>query len=505
VLGCLLLDWTSWPKVAEVLRPQDFYRPDHRVIFGAMSTLAIQGKAADVVTLSDHLERFEQLKDAGGIAYLGTLFRETASASNIGDYAAIVKEKAQLRGLEELAHQVAKAAADGANAADIAADLHARIDRLIDAERPAPRIQLRHVADIVSEYREPTWLVPDILERNVMAVLAGKRGTFKSFVGLHWLLGAAVNGAQVLILSAEGAGLDRRVDAWMRTHAPGHDLRDLSVTALEAAINLNDATTLKGLRALIRDYGLKPDAVMIDTYSKYAPGLDENDNAAVASHLSAINDGLRTEFGSTVLLVAHAGHGDARRPRGASALMANPDAEFIVERPDIQAMVATVTRERFKDSAALPPLAYRAELVDLGRQDRRGNHIRSLVMVEAEATVAVRPAISGKNQKRLLAELERLSGEPGCIGIWTEGELRKIGRDLGMGKQSASDAVHGLRALGYLVQTVGGCRLEHVPGQKVRNGAESQNSDRDVRAEREEGSVRPLLSARPSAPPEGLA
>ncbi len=41
--------------------------------------------------------------------------------------------------------------------------------------------------------------------------------------------------------------------------------------------------------------------------------------------------------------------------------MANPDAEYIVERPDPQGMTATVTRERFKDCAPLPPLAYRAE------------------------------------------------------------------------------------------------------------------------------------------------
>ena len=36
-----------------------------------------------------------------------------------------------------------------------------------------------------------------------------------------------------------------------------------------------------------------------------------------------------------------------------------PDAEYIVSRPDPRGMTVTVSRERFKDSPALPPLASR--------------------------------------------------------------------------------------------------------------------------------------------------
>ena len=49
VLGGLLLDATAWDRVADVLRGDDFYRPDHRTIFDAIGQLAAQGQPCDAV------------------------------------------------------------------------------------------------------------------------------------------------------------------------------------------------------------------------------------------------------------------------------------------------------------------------------------------------------------------------------------------------------------------------------------------------------------------------
>jgi replicative DNA helicase len=51
VLGGLLLDSQSWDNVADVLRSEDFYRPDHRIIFEAIGKLAVQGQPSDAVTV----------------------------------------------------------------------------------------------------------------------------------------------------------------------------------------------------------------------------------------------------------------------------------------------------------------------------------------------------------------------------------------------------------------------------------------------------------------------
>jgi hypothetical protein len=113
---------------------------------------------------------------------------------------------------------------------------------------------------------------------------------------------AALEGRCIVILSAEGAGLDRRVDAWMRVHAADADLRNLSVLALERQLKLNSADVLTELGEAIKGAGVKPDLILVDTYSKYAMGIDENDNAEVALFLGMLSGGLRDEYGATMLV-----------------------------------------------------------------------------------------------------------------------------------------------------------------------------------------------------------
>ncbi len=99
VLGGLMLDNEAWMIVGDKLAETDFYRQDHRLIFRAISYLADQQKPLDIITLSEWLKENKQLDDAGGLAYLGTMAKDTPSAANISAYADIVREKSILRQL----------------------------------------------------------------------------------------------------------------------------------------------------------------------------------------------------------------------------------------------------------------------------------------------------------------------------------------------------------------------------------------------------------------------
>jgi replicative DNA helicase len=110
VLGGLLLDNNAWDNVADVVREDDFYRPDHKLIFVAIASLSTTGKPADVVTVSEELARHSRLEDAGGLAYLGSLARDTPTAANVRSYAAIVRERSLLRQLIEAGTEIATAA-----------------------------------------------------------------------------------------------------------------------------------------------------------------------------------------------------------------------------------------------------------------------------------------------------------------------------------------------------------------------------------------------------------
>jgi replicative DNA helicase len=99
VLGGLLLDTQAWDQVGDSVAAADFYRPDHRLIFDTIAELVAESKPVDVVTVSEQLERRSKLNDAGGLAYLSTLVRDTPTAANVRAYAVIVRERALLRDL----------------------------------------------------------------------------------------------------------------------------------------------------------------------------------------------------------------------------------------------------------------------------------------------------------------------------------------------------------------------------------------------------------------------
>jgi replicative DNA helicase len=109
VLGGLLLDPVAWDNVADVIVPEDFYRPDHKLIFEAIGVLAGNGKPCDVVTVVGELERRSELEQAGGLAYLGSLARDTPTAANVRAYADIVRERSLLRQLIHAGTEIASA------------------------------------------------------------------------------------------------------------------------------------------------------------------------------------------------------------------------------------------------------------------------------------------------------------------------------------------------------------------------------------------------------------
>ena len=62
-----------------------------------MLTLSDQGKAIDVVTVTEELSAKKELEDVGGLSYLTELANAVPTAANIAHYAKIVEEKALLK------------------------------------------------------------------------------------------------------------------------------------------------------------------------------------------------------------------------------------------------------------------------------------------------------------------------------------------------------------------------------------------------------------------------
>lgn len=99
VLGALLVSPEAIGKVAELLRPEHFYRQAHATIYQAVCDLAERGEPIDLITVSSLLRSKEELDAVGGYSYLMDLAASIPTAANVEYYARIVEEKGTLRAL----------------------------------------------------------------------------------------------------------------------------------------------------------------------------------------------------------------------------------------------------------------------------------------------------------------------------------------------------------------------------------------------------------------------
>ena len=209
----------------------------------------------------------------------------------------------------------------------------------------------RRICDVLKTPTRPRWLILDYLERAVIALMVGKRGSFKSFLAMDWtgrVAKALPNVPDergwteaVLAISAEGGDYDRRSRAWWHRFGDNRDIEDVPWYVIEKRIDLS---TVEGINVVIAEckrLKIKPVLFVLDTFSKLSGGIDENDNSQVKSFIGLLDNGLKRRFDATVLLVAHTGHGDQSRARGASALGADTDAEYIVTREESAGIVTS--------------------------------------------------------------------------------------------------------------------------------------------------------------------
>ena len=113
VLGAVILNNSALPKMADILRDEDFFSMSHRRIFSGMRDLYENEAPIDELTLSRWLEDQKLLEHTGGVDYLLELAEITPVAENAESYAEIVREKAQLRDIITTAHDIAQQGQEG--------------------------------------------------------------------------------------------------------------------------------------------------------------------------------------------------------------------------------------------------------------------------------------------------------------------------------------------------------------------------------------------------------
>ena len=92
VLGAMLLDKEAVVVGEDLLRPEDFYKEAHAVIFTAILNLAHQGREVDILTVSEELRRMGRLEDVGGVLYVSELPTYSIVTKSVRRHAEIVAD-----------------------------------------------------------------------------------------------------------------------------------------------------------------------------------------------------------------------------------------------------------------------------------------------------------------------------------------------------------------------------------------------------------------------------
>ncbi len=104
----MLVDKDAILTVIEILKTEDFYKPEHAEIYSAMKDLYEKGEPIDLLTLKAQLEVRGKYDTVNGFEYLVSLNNPMYSISNVESYAKIVESKSILRRLINNSSEISK-------------------------------------------------------------------------------------------------------------------------------------------------------------------------------------------------------------------------------------------------------------------------------------------------------------------------------------------------------------------------------------------------------------
>lgn len=218
VLGVLLVQ-SDRLESAPTLRPEHFYRADHRVIFSCISAMFAKGISADVIGVSDALGASGELEKCGGLAYLADMANNCGwsaetlpyNASRLRDYALERALLGAAEGIIETIHGVAPVA-EKLEAAQ------SRLMALSESSMPKQPRMIREglkthidtmmarcdgkLSGLMTGFDQLDMAMKGMKPGNLIYV-AGRPGMGKTTLAMNIAEHAALEGQPVLVLSLE--------------------------------------------------------------------------------------------------------------------------------------------------------------------------------------------------------------------------------------------------------------------------------------------------------------
>ena len=195
LLGAIIVSPDAFDKIGGIITADDFYVAEHQHIYTALIKMYNQNKTIDVVTLVNMLVEMGDRDEAGGIQYITLLAESVPSASNVKDYAKIVKDKSTLRRLIRVCDEINE---DAYSESDVRTVIDSAEQKIFDISHNNDTKEFRHIRDVLQNvYRDL-----ETLSETKGAVTGAKTG----FSGLDKVLVQMGKGDLVIVGARPGMG-----------------------------------------------------------------------------------------------------------------------------------------------------------------------------------------------------------------------------------------------------------------------------------------------------------
>ena len=209
VLGSMLIDADCVKDVMDKLRPSDFYLRQNREIFETIYSMFTYAKPIDGITVCEEMQKAGTYDENTTRSYLAQLMEITPTSANVMEYAAIVRDKALLRGVAQAAAEITAMVQEGVGeASEILEAAEQKVYAVRRGQSAQDMVPLRQVLpevlDRLGEMSESENHLPGLstgmsavdqkitgLNKSDLILLAARPGMGKTSFALHVALNVA--------------------------------------------------------------------------------------------------------------------------------------------------------------------------------------------------------------------------------------------------------------------------------------------------------------------------
>lgn len=195
VIGSMLMDRDVISDLTDVLVKEDFYNTQYGILFENMVELYNEGRAVDMITLSDRLRMKDIPEDICSPAFIADIISAVPTSANAKYYAQIVQDKSVLRKMIAITEGItSECFGDSDKVENILEDAESKIFKLVQNRNGS------------SEYTPVSKIVIDVIaEIEEAARHKGKvTGLATGFIDLDNML-TGLHGGELILVAARPA------------------------------------------------------------------------------------------------------------------------------------------------------------------------------------------------------------------------------------------------------------------------------------------------------------